>query len=579
MRLDISKKYILFAVDKNCEERKLHFYIDDNKFMEFDIRLAEGEAKYYFPMDVSNYFGRVIDIRVGCGNSESITCGDGEETAEKVDIESDADEKVLKASVGLSDEKPRLDYKYRPRLHFTAEMGWINDPNGLIYKDGLFHMYYQWNPYGIDWGNMHWGHAVSKNLIDWERLDTALTPDDYGTVYSGCAFSDDKNAAGFGAGSIIYFYTASGGRNEWSASKGRKHVQRIAVSNDNGYTLRKKCTVVEHIADENRDPKVFWHEESKAYIMILYLEGNDFVILRSDDLIHWKESCKFTADKMWECPDLFKLKVEGSDETKWVFWSADGYYMIGEFDGYTFKKESNVLFAYGSKLGYAAQTFAGIDDRCISVAWLRTENDKGGFRGMMAIPMEMSLKRAEKGYRINIKPVRELWDRFKTVREYKIIEKSEGFEKFENFERFDRFEEKLNDKPVAIVVDWNDKPQELAENTEDVEGTRIGMDENYCNMRDTTGMRNTTDSKRDSIDEFCSKIKNSGTVTTKKIRIGDIDLDVIENDHKTVIIIDNGIITYISNDGERYTEIEAPEDILSKNLFIEGMEGIVRIYE
>ena len=209
--------------------------------------------------------------------------------------------------------------------------------------------------------------------------------------------------------------------------------------------------------------------------------------------------------------------------------------------------------------------------------------------------MEMSLKRVGKGYRINIKPVRELWDHFKTVREFKIIEGSERFgkfEKLENFERFDRFEkyeglekidrfeEKLNDKPVAIVVDWNDKPQELAENTEDVDGTRIGIYENHCNMRNITdGKGNTTDSKEGDIDECRSKMKNSGTATIKKIRIGDIDLDINENDHKTVIIIDNGIITYISNDGERYTEIEAPEDILSKNLFIEGMEGIVRIYE
>ncbi|MCR5227027.1 MAG: glycoside hydrolase family 32 protein [Eubacterium sp.] len=419
MLILVNKKYIWFAVGRECAERKLCFYSDGELSQELDIRLSPDDADFYFAMDVERFMGKQVEIREVV--SDEVADNKDYETADRLD-----------KAISLHDEKPSYEYKYRPRFHFTAEAGWINDPNGLIYADGVYHMYYQWNPYGIDWGNMHWGHAVSRDLINWEHRPLAMEPDEYGTIYSGCAICDKENAAGFGKDALLYFYTASGGRNNWSKEMARQHVQRLAVSTDGGETLEKKCTVLEHKAGENRDPLVFYHEKSEAYIMVLYLDGNEFAIYRSDDMLHWTESQRFTADKMWECPGLFEL------ENKWVFWSADGYYMIGDFDGYKFTPESEVLAAYETTLPYAAQIYAGVEDRTISVAWYRTKNNKGGFRGMMSIPMELSLRETDEGLRIAFAPVGELWDRFDSDNAQEYSDAS--------------LEYNLEGSPVAIII-------------------------------------------------------------------------------------------------------------------------------
>ena len=404
MLVDINNKFIWFAVGRECAERKLCFYSAGELFQELDIRLSPDDADFYFAMDVERFMGMQVEIREAASDG-MVGDKDGESAG------------LLDKTISLHDEKPNFEYKYRPELHMTAEVGWINDPNGLIYADGVYHLYYQWNPYGIEWGNMHWGHAVSRDLIAWEHRPLVMKPDEFGTIYSGCAICDKENAAGFGKDALLYFYTASGGRNNWSKEMARQHVQRLAISTDGGETLEKKCTVVEHIAGENRDPLVFYHEKSDAYIMVLYLDGNEFAIYRSDDMIHWTESQRFTADKMWECPGLFELEIQNRsvadiEKTKWVFWSADGYYMLGDFDGYKFTPESEVLSAYETTLPYAAQIYSGVEERTISVAWYRTKNDKGGFRGMMSIPMELSLRETDEGLRIAFAPVRELWNCF-----------------------------------------------------------------------------------------------------------------------------------------------------------------------
>ena len=161
--------------------------------------------------------------------------------------------------------KPDTDYPFRPRIHFTAPTGWINDPNGLVFTDGIWHLYHQWNPYGTEWGNMHWGHAVSHDLINWEHKGIVMELDEFGTVYSGCGWQDHANAAGFGRDTLLFLYTASGGCNQWSIDAGNQHTQRLAVSTDQGGTLRKSGLILDHIKGGNRDPKVFYHPESKAY--------------------------------------------------------------------------------------------------------------------------------------------------------------------------------------------------------------------------------------------------------------------------------------------------------------------------
>ena len=392
MNIHITKKYLWFPIEKNGKVSKFHFYCKNEKFQELDIAYAAEHTDYYAAMDMTGFVGEDITI-----NSE---------IADKVDD-----------GILCRDEMPSYEDKDRPLLHFTPPYGWMNDPNGLYFDGVYYHMYYQWNPYGTAWGNMHWGHAVSRDLMHWEHRRVAIEPDEYGTIYSGSAIKDADDAAGYGKDAVLYFYTASGGRNEWSKEKGYLHTQRLAVSTDGGNTLEKKGLVISHIKGENRDPKVFFHEESRGFVMLLYLDENEFAIFRSEDLCKWKETGRLSFDGMWECPDLFKLKTDDPEETeKWVFWSADGFYVVGNFDGYRFEAESEVLKAYDTDLPYAAQTVSGVRERTISIAWLRTSDESGYYHGMMSVPTEISLKKTDRGYCVAFNPVKELWNRMKTVK-------------------------------------------------------------------------------------------------------------------------------------------------------------------
>ena len=388
MIITVTSNYLWMGVSRKAEVRKLHFFCDKKKIKEIDIRLAEDEAEYFAAADLSIFSGREIEIT------------------------GDFPEDLFK-EMHLSDKKPVNAYAYRPLLHFTPETGWMNDPNGLVFKDGTYHLFNQWNPYGTDWGNMHWGHAVSRDLIHWEYKETAMEPDETGTMFSGSGFIDTADDAGFGKEALLFFYTAAGGANQWSREAGNPFTQQLAVSLDHGKTLEKKGLILDHIKGGNRDPKVFWHEKSQAYIMVLFLDGYEFAVFRSKDLLHWQESQRFSADKMRECPDLMELKVDNvPDEKKWVFWSADGYYMVGDFDGFRFTPESEVLSAYDTTLPYAAQTYSGIPDKTISIAWLRTQSDRGNFRGMMSIPSELSLLKVNNDYKMRFTPVSQLYQAF-----------------------------------------------------------------------------------------------------------------------------------------------------------------------
>ena len=377
MLLHISEPYLWLPVDKKNSEVKLHFYCNGEKFQEVDIQLGGTDGDFYTAMDVGRFLGQEIEIKGDV--SEDMLC-----------------------NIFCCKEKVQNIYPFRPQIHFAPEIGWHNDPNGLVFADGVYHLYYQWNPYGVNWGNMHWGHAVSRDMIRWEHKPMVMEPDEYGTVHSGCGWQDKDNVAGFGENTLLFFYTAAGGCNQWSIDAGNLHVQRLAISTDGGETLQKTDGVIlPHIAGGNRDPKVFYHKESAAYIMVLFLDEYEFGIFRSEDLLHWTESQRFSAEKMRECPDLFALPVDNADsEKKWVFWSADGYYMVGDFDGCLFTPESEVLSAYSIWPPYAAQTYAGVEGRVLSQAWLRMENDRGNYRGLMSIPTELSLVKYDSAYKI-----------------------------------------------------------------------------------------------------------------------------------------------------------------------------------
>lgn len=301
---------------------------------------------------------------------------------------------------------------YKPAVHFTPSYGWMNDPNGLVYHDGIYELYYQHNPRGIDWNCMTWGHARGTDLLHWEDLGDVLEPDENGLMFSGCAIRNDRGLLGLPKDALLFFYTAAGHSSR--ESKGKPYTIRLAYSTDGGNTLIKKdgiCEageIMETLAAENRDPKVFWHEESGAYILVLWIENNDFGIWRSEDLEQFTMTQRVTLESGYECPDLFRLPVistkEGGRETgeeKWVFWTAHGYYYVGSFDGYEFhqKQERRCASQMGPDvvLPYAAQTFSG-PEKVLSVSWLRTKCVGGRTTGMMSIPKEFSLIRNKDGY-------------------------------------------------------------------------------------------------------------------------------------------------------------------------------------
>ncbi len=303
--------------------------------------------------------------------------------------------------------------KYRPQFHFTPQKNWTNDPNGLVYYKGEYHMFFQHNPFGIKWGNMTWAHAVSTDLIHWKQLANAIEPDELGTIYSGSAVVDWNNTSGFQTGKenvLVAFYTSAGKH----APKRVPFTQSIAYSNDRGRTWTKyeNNPVIGHIRDENRDPKVVWHEPTKTWIMALYLDDNDFVLFSSKNLKQWTRIQDIPLDDSEECPDFFELPVDGNpDNTRWVFFGADGRYLVGNFDGRKFTVQAG---PFESRVGnyYAAQTWSDIpksDGRRIQVAWMA-----GGkfpdmpFNQQMSIPCELTLRTLPEGIRLCRVPVREI---------------------------------------------------------------------------------------------------------------------------------------------------------------------------
>lgn len=291
-------------------------------------------------------------------------------------------------------EKENRKKENAPSVHFAPAYGWMNDPNGLVYHDGMYELYYQHNPLGIDWNCMTWGHARGTDLLHWEDLGDVLKPDENGLMFSGCAIRNDHELLGLPKDALIYFYTAAGHYSEESG--GKPYTIRLACSTDGGRTIVKRGgPVLETLASENRDPKVFWHEKTGAYVLVLWIEGNEFGIWRSENLESFTLTQRLTLRGGNECPDLFELPVANTEgETRWVFWSADGFYYVGEFDGYEFRQEQERRCAYAKGpdgvLPYAAQTWSGLD-KTLSVSWLRTKCVDKKTTGLMSVPKEFSL--------------------------------------------------------------------------------------------------------------------------------------------------------------------------------------------
>jgi len=329
-------------------------------------------------------------------------------------------------------EKTRiLDEPFRPQYHFSPDSMWMNDPNGLFYLDGIYHMFYQYHPYSTQWGPMHWGHAISNDLMHWEDLPIALFPDSLGTIFSGTAVLDRFNTSGFATGKEIPIVAAYSIHD----SLNRQH-QGIAFSNDKGMTWEKYSgnpVITNPGRADFRDPKVFWHEESKSWIMVLAV-GNHVEFYRSPDLKNWTYVSGFGwkeggHDGIWECPDLFRLRIPGSAaSSKWVLLvsTSNGapnggsgiQYFIGSFNGSYFindnSAETTRWLDYGTDI-YAGASWSGIpqyDGRRIFIAWMNNTSYAGAiptttWRGSMTLPRKLTLFETATGLEVASVPVRE----------------------------------------------------------------------------------------------------------------------------------------------------------------------------
>jgi fructan beta-fructosidase len=305
-------------------------------------------------------------------------------------------------SVKQSDELPVVDDSQRPQFHFTSRVGWLNDPNGMVWSQGEWHLYYQHNPYGWAWGNMHWGHAVSKDLLHWEELPISIYPHKFGDwAFSGSAVVDAANTSGWksGDGDLLVGAYTSTGRGEC-----------IVYSNDRGRTWTEYDgnPVVKH---QGRDPRLLWHAASKQWVMAVYHEEGktqSIMFHTSPDLKAWTQRGKI--DGFYECPDLFELPVDGdAAKSRWVLLAADGKYLLGSFDGAEFKPDGAKQTLWHGAF-YAAQTFSNAPGgRRIQVGWARgTDFPGAAFNQQMNVPVELELKTTAGGVRMTATPVKEI---------------------------------------------------------------------------------------------------------------------------------------------------------------------------
>ena len=391
-----NKRYLNLPVKNSARERLMHVLIDNKIVREFEISLAPNEPDFWVYLEIDQFKGKRAIVSI---NKLKENKREGFDSIYQDDT--------------FPGEGELYQEKHRPQFHFSSKRGWNNDPNGLMYYAGKYHMFYQHNPFGWPWGNMTWGHAVSKDLVHWEELGDALYPDEWGTMFSGSGVVDWKNTTGFQTGDeppLITIFTNAGSVNPWS--EGKPFTQGIAYSNDHGRTWTKYDgnPVQGHINKGNRDPKVIWWEETNEWVIVLYLKDSRVAFFRSPDLKRWELQSILQA--FHECPELFQLPVDGDDNNKkWILYGAAGNYFIGDFDGSKFTPESEAIqYNYGDAF-YASQTFSDIpeeDGRRIQIGWATIETPGMPFNQMMNFPVTLTLRTTDQGVRMCANPVREI---------------------------------------------------------------------------------------------------------------------------------------------------------------------------
>ena len=360
-------RYLWLPIQESAPEGKLQVIVSNVAQMEQNVRFAREKVDYYVALDMQPWLG---------ANGLSVV------------IQNVPKGSVCFSKIKQNDDKQYMliPEKYRPSYHHAPERGWMNDPNGLFFKDGVWHLYYQYNPYGSMWGNMHWAHSTSTDLVHWQQQPVALAPDAWGTMFSGSCVVDHNNTAGFGKDAIISMYTSS----RPTPFGGDVQAQCIAYSNDGGKTFTKYVgnPVITDEKKDFRDPHVFWNEEAGFWNMIL-AAGQEMQIYSSANLKDWKYESSFGHEYgnhggVWECPDLMKMKVRGTEKEKWMlicninpggpFGGSAAQYFIGQFDGHKFTCEdepSETKWMDYGKDHYATITFDNAPDgrRC-AIAWM-----------------------------------------------------------------------------------------------------------------------------------------------------------------------------------------------------------------
>lgn len=362
--LDVTEDYLLLPIQDDAPEGKICIVKDnEQKGTLMNVRLARERVDSYVPFALSAYKGQHISIEIQ-GVPETALCWK---------------ELKLSGSFDMANKE-----SFRPVYHHTPAYGWMNDPNGMFYKDGLYHLYFQYNPYGSVWGNMHWGHSTSTDLMHWKFEGCAIVPDAWGAIFSGSCVVDHENTAGFGKEAVVAFYTSAK-----STPWGDIQMQSMAYSLDNGKTFTKYegNPILTSSEKDFRDPKVFWYAPGKHWVMILAV-GQHMEIYSSVNLKKWKKESEFGAMQgahggVWECPDLVEIPVEGTREKKWVlicnlnpggpFGGSAAQYFVGSFDGKKFVNESPTQTKWmdWGKDNYATVTWNNAPDgRCIALGWM-----------------------------------------------------------------------------------------------------------------------------------------------------------------------------------------------------------------
>ena len=391
------KKWLIFPVKNGAKKHRCEIKHNGELAGSFEIEITDDQhADWYAYLDISAWQGEDLEVYI---------------------------DQLPPGSKALSMIR-QVDYEYdrarlyrepgRGQIHFSPKRGWNNDPNGLVYYNGLYHLFFQHNPYGINWGNMHWGHATSKDLVHWTEIGEALYPDSSGTIFSGSGVVDIKNTSGLGTADqpapAIFCYTYD---HSWT--------QGLAYTLDGKTFTKLPQAVLGKISSGNRDPKITWYEPGQCWVMVLYVEEPDkhhtIHFYTSKNLLDWTFASKIAGGidsdhYLYECPDFYELPVDGDpNNKKWVLSGANAEYAIGTFDGKKFQPEYSRLKSVQSHGYYAAQTFSNDPKgRKIEIGWWQTNTGQGKshFNQSMSLPMSLELRQTLEGPRLRRSPVVEL---------------------------------------------------------------------------------------------------------------------------------------------------------------------------